>query len=183
MKQYVARLIEDGLLLKSDAVLPSVATFVAGGPVRGSWWAHPASHAIFRAIQELAARDDVVLVKLIRGKDTFVQERLWPALLAIATSNEAWQLDGLPKSAAALYRRVVRAGEIETSGPDARVLELRLLVRVEQFHSEEGHHERRLESWARWAERTGVARQPAIAPSAAKDAFEKIYSEAKWPWR
>src|SRR5215831_8257734 len=99
VKPYVARLVQDGLLLKSDSRLPSVATLVAGTPVRGSWWAHPASHAIFWAINELADRKDVLVVKLIRGKDTFVHQRLWPELLAIVTADEPWQLHGLPKSA------------------------------------------------------------------------------------
>jgi hypothetical protein len=151
--------------------------------VHGSWWAHPASHAIFRAIQELAARRDVILVKLIRGKDTFVHERLWPELFAVVTANDAWQLYGLPKSAKGLYKRVLRAGETEASGPDARVLELRLLVRVEQFHTEAGHHKKRLESWTQWAERVGIVRQFPPTTSAAKEAFEKIYPVANWPWR
>ena len=34
-------LAECGLLLESDAKLPSVAGLVACAPVRGSWWGHP----------------------------------------------------------------------------------------------------------------------------------------------
>ncbi|MDA2934727.1 hypothetical protein MYX82_10350, partial [Acidobacteria bacterium AH-259-D05] len=35
-----------GLLLESDAILPSVSALVAGAPVRGSWWGHPRGDAI-----------------------------------------------------------------------------------------------------------------------------------------
>lgn len=182
MTEYLARLLHNGLLLKSDPVLPSVATLVAGSPVRGSWWAHAASHAIFRAIEELAARPDVMAVKLVCCKDTFVHERLWPELLAVATANEPWQFHKLPKTAKTLYEDVLRTGEAETSGPDARLLEARLLVRGEQFHTRAGHHARRLESWARWSERIRLTSRARPAIGVAKHTFAQIYPGAKWPW-
>jgi len=179
----IEQLQQDGLLLKSDTVLPSVATLIAGMPVRGSWWAHPASHAIFRAIDELASRRDVVVVKLIGGKDTFVYSRLWPELLAIAAAREQWQVSNLPRSALNLYKRLLRSGELEASGSDARLLESRLLVRAEQVHTDAGHHEKRLESWERWLERTGLPESSIPSAQEAKDTFERIYPGAKWPWR
>jgi len=183
VKEYLARLLHDGLLLKSDPELPSVATLVAGGPVRGSWWAHPASHAIFMATEELAARPDVVIVKLVSGKDTFVQERLWPELLAVATAHERWQFAGLTKSAEALHKLAVGEGEVPASGADARLLESRLLVRAEPFHTEAGHHEKRLECWEHWAQRIGFADRALPPVAASKAAFERIYPTAKWLWR
>src|ERR1700681_4423049 len=50
MNDCWARLKNDGLLLKSDPRLPSVAGLVAGEAIRGSWWAHPAAHAIFQEL-------------------------------------------------------------------------------------------------------------------------------------
>ncbi len=35
------------ILLEADAVLPSVARMVIGGPYKGSWWAHPQSNRIY----------------------------------------------------------------------------------------------------------------------------------------
>src|SRR5581483_2271004 len=43
---YLADLESRGLWLVSDPRLPSLATVVAGEPVRGSWWAHPESQRI-----------------------------------------------------------------------------------------------------------------------------------------
>ena len=61
-----------GLLLVTDPVLPSVAGIVAREPVKGSWWSHPASLAIFAVLDRLDDAEDTLLVKLVSGKQTFV---------------------------------------------------------------------------------------------------------------
>jgi hypothetical protein len=61
-----------------------VAEIVAGERIRGSWWSHPASHAIFDALSSLADSPDVVRLRLVNGKVTLVHRRLWPALARVA---------------------------------------------------------------------------------------------------
>jgi hypothetical protein len=56
-----------GMLLAADAALPSVASLVAEAPIGGSWWAHPQSHAIFKAAKHLASHPDVLTVCLRRA--------------------------------------------------------------------------------------------------------------------
>jgi hypothetical protein len=182
MNDCWVRLKNDGLLLKSDQRLPSVAGLVAGEAIRGSWWAHPAAHAIFHELQRLAAHPDVLIVKLIAGKDTLVHRRLWPELLAIARSAEPWQIRGVPAAAQLLYEKVRKSGALDASGAVAKLLESRLLVHGEQFHSETGSHNKRLESWTVWAKRAGIADAELPSPSEARRTFEAILPGAKWPW-
>ena len=73
-----AALARWGLLLLSDARYPSLASVIAGAPVRGSWWGHPKGRAIFNA--SCALERDAEAPKLVNGKVTFVHRRLWPAL-------------------------------------------------------------------------------------------------------
>jgi hypothetical protein len=81
----LARLEAEGVLLESArGPVPSVAELVVGEPIRGSWWAHPGSHAIFERINELADHPDVVRTRLLGGKVTLVHRRLWPALVVLA---------------------------------------------------------------------------------------------------
>lgn len=81
----MAALVEHGMLLESaHGPLPNVAEMVAGEPIRGSWWGHPASHAIFDALNSLAESPDVVRTRLVNGKVTLVHRRLWPALARLA---------------------------------------------------------------------------------------------------
>jgi hypothetical protein len=81
----MATLAEHGMLLESArGPLPNVAELVAGEAIRGSWWGHPASHAIFDAINVLDASPDVVRTRLVNGKVTLVHRRLWPALVRVA---------------------------------------------------------------------------------------------------
>jgi hypothetical protein len=81
----MAALVDHGMLLESArGPLPSVAEMVAGEPIRGSWWGHPASHAIFDALNSLAESPDVVRTRLVNGKVTLVHRRLWPALARVA---------------------------------------------------------------------------------------------------
>jgi hypothetical protein len=80
---------EHGIVLASarHAVVPSLAAAVAGEPIRGSWWAHPKSHAIFRALAAVGDDPDVVFTKLVDGKLTMVHRRLWPALAALVRAG------------------------------------------------------------------------------------------------
>ena len=170
-----------GLLLVSDGQLPSLASLVAGGPVHGSWWAHPASHKIFRALTDLSSHANVLVVKLIDGKNTLVHRRVWPQLVAVAAAGEPWQFAGLSQPARRLYERVRREGLVEATGALTLELETRLLVRGEQFHGESGAHSKRLEDWKRWAEAAEVDYSK-IDVEEAKIALQSLCPDARFPW-
>jgi hypothetical protein len=153
----LAKLQEHGLLLQTDANLPNVCALVAGAPVRGSWWAHPRSHEIFRVNCELAAHPDVLVTKLISGKITYLHRALWPAFVAIGRARKPWQIEHLSHDAHNLLAEVDRK-PIQTDrrvSKPASELEINLLVYSEQFHTDAGAHARRLESWDHWSIRTG----------------------------
>ncbi len=163
-----------GLLLAADVTLPSVATIVAGEPIRGSWWGHPKSHAIFAAISGLARHPDAIAIPLVSGKVTFVHRRLWPALVAVACAREPWQTAKLSPKARALLKRVDTAGELQASGDAVRELERRLLVRTAQVHTDAGSHAKQVERWDRWARRVGV--KPATDVADARRQIENAVS-------
>jgi hypothetical protein len=78
-------LAEYGVLLESArGPVPNVAELVVGEPIRGSWWAHGSSHAIFDGLNHLAESADVVRTRLIGGKVTLIHRRLWPAIVRLA---------------------------------------------------------------------------------------------------
>lgn len=164
-----------GLLLQADGRLPSVASLVAGEPVKGSWWGHPKSHAIFQEAQKLAAHPDVLVCKLVSGKVTYVHRRLWPALLGVARARERWQLNGLSREARTFLARVDDQGRLETTGDAARELENALLVYGEEFHTEGGAHAKVLETWEAWAGRARAGKP--LAPSKAKAQIEQALAE------
>lgn len=72
------------LLESARGPIPNVAELVADEPIRGSWWAHPASHAIYRTITEVGTHPDVVRLRLLDHKVTLVHRRLWPALARVS---------------------------------------------------------------------------------------------------
>jgi hypothetical protein len=81
----MALLVERGVLLESArGPIPNVAELVAGEAISGSWWAHPASHAIFAAINAVADSPDVVRLRLVNGKITLVHRRIWPAVVRVS---------------------------------------------------------------------------------------------------
>lgn len=178
----LAFLTQHGLLMKTDARLPSVTTMVVGEAVSGSWWTHPMAHTIFFNLRDLEAHPDVLLLKLVAGKDTFVHRRLWPEIAAIAVAGEPWQTSRMSLEAVALLDKVKVAGSLESEGPVARLLESRLLAHGIQFHSHEGHHRKRLETWTHWAERAGQPLDDLPPASEAKLALKEIWPGARWPW-
>lgn len=170
--QAYETLKSQGWLLVADPSLPCLATLVAGEPIRGSWWGHPAGKAIYALADELQRRPDVMVVKLVGGKLTYVHERLWPALLAVAMANEPWQLAKLSPESKWLLSRIAAQGRIRLDqmlhadwaardlARAAKLLEARLLVFSEDVVTERGAQTRALEGWEHWIERTGYARTP-----------------------
>ena len=176
-----------GLLLAADVRLPSVTTIVAGEPVRGSWWAHPKGRAIFAAIRALSHHPDALEVPLVARKVTFVHRALWPALLAVAQSGELWQRRQLSPSARRLLQNVRSKGVVEASGDPAREIAQRLLARTDETHTERGAHAKIVESWDRWADRTGTTpmADAAVARVVLEDALRQLGAvriEKLLPW-
>jgi hypothetical protein len=167
------QLQELGLLLLSDANLPSVSGIVTGEKLRGSWWAHKQAQTIFAVSEMLEDHTDVLITKLISDKVTFVHRELWGRIYSIGVAREDWQLKNLSPAAKLLLRAVDAEGTLGTnqlgkkSGTKpARELELRLLVHAEQKHSESGAHTKVLETWDTWAKRAGFRAKAQSAPAA-----------------
>jgi hypothetical protein len=69
--------------------VPSLAEAVVGAPLRGSWWGHPQGKLIYRLAQALEDSGELVALKLIEGKTTYVHRSLWPALLRVVMDKGA----------------------------------------------------------------------------------------------
>jgi len=84
-KQALSFVKTNGVVLESghgDAA--NLAEAVAGGPIRGSWWAHPKGHDIFQCSRAVRESPDVLVCRLVGGKVTYIHRRLWPALVCLA---------------------------------------------------------------------------------------------------
>jgi len=81
----MAVLIDHGMVLESaKGPLPNLAELIAGEPIRGSWWGHPAGHEIFERLNELADSPDVVRTRLVNKRVTLIHRRVWAALVVVA---------------------------------------------------------------------------------------------------
>lgn len=191
-KRVLREIEKRGIMLVTDPVLPSVTAIVAGEAVSGSWWSHPRSHEIFAVLTSLEEDPDILLVKLVSKKETFVHRALWPQLFALATSGEEWQTTGLSARARALLAKVERYGAIRLDelgrsfdrkalSRAARELEERLLAHGSQVHTETGAHAKLLSSWKERARKLNVSVE-GIDASSARAAFEKR-TTGKLPWQ
>jgi len=154
----LAVLAAKGLLLTQDKALPNVVGILTGESLRTSWWSHPKSHLIFSVLSELAEHPDVLFTKLLYRKDTLVHRSLWPAVLAMGSAREQWQVQGLSGDAKRLLERLDRGdGSVRAAGAPVRELEARLLATAHEIHTESGRHEKSLESWHAGSGRVGCS--------------------------
>jgi hypothetical protein len=192
-----------GLLLFSDAALPSLVGLIVDEPLRGSWWGHPRGHVIYQAMNAFEDDPDVLSTKLLAGKVTYVQRRLWPAVYSVGCAREPWQLDGLSSVASWLLDEVdaeqgvqtnlvVRPAGLTTKVPDAaRELERRLLVHATEVHTPSGAHAKVLQTWSRWASDIKLEEQPPgseearaqLEAAAARLAANVVDGMATLPWQ
>jgi len=183
--EALAELRRRGLMLVHDKTFPSLTGLTIGETIRGSWWAHPLSNDVYMIGQQLQHCGDVVLIKLVSGKETYLHRRLWLHLLAIGLAHEAWQLDGLTETAASLRAEVEQRGNTRLDqvrsarsrkelSEDARALAMRLLVFADDVHTESGAHVRRLETWQRWAAHHDVSLSNLPSSYEARAEFERV---------
>lgn len=157
------QLQELGLLLLSDSSLPNVSHIVANTKVKGSWWSHESAHTIFAVSEMLEDHPDVLIMKLISDKVTFVHRELWGHVYSIGVAREDWQMTKLSPDAGRLLQALDAEGLLQTNklgkdfgarpGETARELEQRLLIHASQIHTESGAHAKIIETWDKWAER------------------------------
>jgi hypothetical protein len=191
-----------GLLLESDPKLPSVCGIITGEAMKGSWWSHPMAQTIFQVNERLDDQPDVLIAKLFSGKVTFVHRQFWPALLAVATSREPWQMGNLPDTAQKVLKSLKSAGAVRSNelkvgtvgrkelSESVRILERRLLIHSRQVHTESGAHAKVLESWQSWAA-SAELKAGEISVATAKKSLEQRVQElnerfdgkAKLPWQ
>lgn len=69
-----------------------LAEAIAGGPIKGSWWAHPSGREIFHVFQSLGESPEILVCRIVGGKISYVHRRLWPALVRAADRFSPRQL-------------------------------------------------------------------------------------------
>ncbi len=181
----LSALRELGLMLETDRAFPSLVALMAGGPVKGTWWAHPLANEIYMIGMRLMDLPEVIYIRFLSGKMTYVHQRLWPALYAIASAREPWQLASLPPTATSMLkmldrRESLRMDEIRSSrsakelGTDARLLEARMLAFGDDVHTDSGAHVKRIETWQSWANRVGFPIDKIPSTENARREFEQV---------
>jgi hypothetical protein len=90
------------------ASVPSLAETVTGGPISGSWWAHPCSHEIFRLTRAVRRSPDILVCRLVAGKVTYVHRRIWPYLVRLASRFDRKQLSAIEEIHTPSGRHVVK---------------------------------------------------------------------------
>lgn len=172
-------LVRSGLLPFTDPTAPSLVSLLAGAPVAGSWWGHPAGQLIYQIGEILDHDPDVLLVKLWRGKLTLVHRSLWPPLVRIGRGRTAWQTNGLREVSLLLLAHIEREGIVRpdqlpppfragTSSfrPALRELEQRVLILARSVHTNTGAHALEAQSWSSWSAHVGVPRFSSSVESA-----------------
>lgn len=174
-----------GMLVMQDKHLPNVVGIITGERLTTSWWNHAKAHEIYGCLGRLEDDRDVLVSRLIGGKVTYLERRVWPAFLAVAMSNEPWQTRGLSSDARRLLQTVVRSGVQRAKGRAARELQDRLLVRAEEIHTETGRHEVVLQTWDSWVGAAAAVRE--ISATAGREQLERVLQQmggrnALLPW-
>jgi hypothetical protein len=76
---------ERGVVLQSArGPVENVAQFIAGEPIRGSWWGHSAGKEIYAILTEIEESPDIVSTRLVNGKVTLVHARVWPSVARVS---------------------------------------------------------------------------------------------------
>jgi hypothetical protein len=93
-KAAIAFLERHGIVLeRARGSVPCLVDAIVGTPVRGSWWAHPDAHRVFKILGEVQDSAEVLRCRLVDEKVTYAHRRVWPALVKLAQRIGRKRLD------------------------------------------------------------------------------------------
>ena len=157
-------------MLSPTPGVPSLVDEIAGPGVKGSWWSHPKSGAIYNTSQALLDDPDILSLKLVGGKVTFMHSETLPLLLRVVSDPE-WRkrkITQIDPEARRLLEHVDDAGVIridmlacdwkggaKTLKKSKKILEEHALAIGGDVHTESGTHASTLESWSHVCQRMG----------------------------
>jgi hypothetical protein len=158
LKIALAHLKKEKFLLLVDNRQPSLVTILTGEKLKGSWFGHPLGNIIYNTSNNLSARKELLVMKLIDGKYTFIAPELRDAAYALGGYVDDWQGKKLSPSAKRLLAKLEKAGTLPVNASnkaDAALLEKLLLANGEQQHTDSGKHVKVLFSWEKTAKKLG----------------------------
>ena len=92
--QAIAFVRRHGVVLEAaKGMEPSLAAWIAGGAITGSWWGHPKGHEIYALTQAIEDSQAVLVCMLARKRRTYIHRRLWPAFVHMADRFPPHALD------------------------------------------------------------------------------------------
>lgn len=99
-----------GLVLESArGPVPNLAEWIAGEPIRGSWWGHEKAAEIFHCSRVIRDSDEVLVCRLVDGKVTYVHRSLWPALVKLKSRFAPVALEAIREMHTAEGKHEVRS--------------------------------------------------------------------------
>jgi hypothetical protein len=107
------------VLVAGKGPVPRLVEVILGEPIKGSWWAHPASHGIFAVLQAVEGSEDLLVCRLVAGKVTLVHRRLWTALARLERSFTRQQLAQIHQEHTASGKHVNRVVEFPAWVPES----------------------------------------------------------------
>lgn len=153
---------KNGFLLLSDNDQPAIVQYISGEKIKGSWWGHPLGNLMYNVSQDLADEKDILVIKLINKKVTYLHCDYWNELLTALIKNQDNNLKkvkNLKKLHLALLDKVEKIGTLKLDknlftltptelGKLATKLEENLLCYSTSEHTNSGKHVRILKSWS-----------------------------------
>ena len=151
-------------------------------------------------VDAVAAHPEILTMRLVHDRRTFVHRRAWQDLLTVATARAPWQMDILPPTEADLLDILEGEGvvaldedlgrDLDAFVPDlGRELVSRLLAKdAGPMRLPSGATVRTVESWTHWASRTDpdlrplAAIQLAAATERLDEAARALGPSATLPW-
>jgi hypothetical protein len=107
------------VLVAGKGPVPRLVEVIVGEPIKGSWWAHPASHGIFAVLRAVEESEDLLVCRLVEGKVTLVHRRLWTALVRLERSFTRQQLAQIHQEHTASGKHVNRVVEFPAWVPES----------------------------------------------------------------
>ena len=157
MKNLGPKILEEieknGLMLLQDKLFPNIINSIIGKSISGSWWSHPQGNHIYNGINWAMDQNQVICVKFLSGKNTYIHKKLWPYFFSIVNKARDWQTDKLTDDELKLYS-IISKKSLRSDNPLAKLnknillkLEKKILFESNEVHSETGKHYKLYKKW------------------------------------